>query len=82
MNSVQSLQDCLVSEGVKVNPDRTMKFKVADYQKGVRESGALFTRNTLKGGPISPAEVVDSYINANRSLFGCKEKFKGRHGCC
>ena len=62
--------------GVKVNPDRTMKFKVADYQKGVRESGALFTRNTLRGGPISSAEVVDAYINANRALFGVKKNLK------
>jgi len=62
--------------GVKVNPDRTMKFKVADYQKGVRQSGALFTRNTLRGGPISPAEVVDAYINTNRSLFGVKKNLK------
>jgi len=62
--------------GVKVNPDRTLKFKVADYQKGVRQSGALFTRNTLRGGPISPAEVVQSYINANRSLFGVKKNLK------
>jgi hypothetical protein len=62
--------------GVKINPDRTMKFKVADYQKGVRESGALFTRNTLRGGPISPAEIVDAYINANRSLFAVKKNLK------
>ena len=53
-----------------------MKFKVADYQKGVRESGALFTRNTLRGGPISPAEIVDAYINANRALFGVKKNLK------
>jgi len=62
--------------GVKVNPDRTLKFKVADYQKGVRQSGALFTRTALKGGPISPAEVIDAYINANRSLFGVKKNLK------
>jgi len=62
--------------GVKVNPDRTLKFKVADFQKGVRESGSLFTRNALKGGPISPAEVVDAYINANRALFGVKKTLK------
>jgi hypothetical protein len=62
--------------GVKVNPDRTLKFKVADYQKGVRQSGALFTRNTLRGGPISPAEIVDAYINTNRSLFGVKKNLK------
>ena len=53
-----------------------MKFKVANYQKGVRESGALFTRNTLRGGPISSAEIVDAYINANRALFGVKKNLK------
>jgi hypothetical protein len=62
--------------GVQINPDRTMKFKVANYQKGVRESGALFTRTTLKGGPISAAEIVDAYINANRALFGVKKNLK------
>ena len=36
----------------------------------------MFTRTTLKGGPISPAEVVDAYINTNRSLFGVKKNLK------
>ena len=59
---------------VQVNPGRTMKYKVADYQQGVRKSGSLFTRVTLKGGPIEPREIVDAYINANRSLFGKLKK--------
>jgi len=61
---------------VQVNPGRTMKYKVADYQAGVRKSGSLFTRVTLKGGPIEPREIVDAYINANRSLFGVKKDLK------
>ena len=61
---------------VQVNPGRTMKYKVADYQQGVRKSGSLFTRVALKGGPIEPREVVDAYINANRSLFGVKKDLK------
>ncbi len=61
---------------VQVNPGRTMKYKVADYQQGVRKSGSLFTRVTLKGGPIDPAEIVDAYINANRSLFQVKKDLK------
>ena len=36
----------------------------------------MFTRNTLKGGPISPAEIVDAYINTNRALFGVKKNLK------
>jgi len=61
---------------VQVNPGRTMKYKVADYQQGVRKSGSLFTRVTLKGGPIEPSEIVDAYINANRSLFQVKKDLK------
>ena len=53
-----------------------MNFKVADFQKGVRDSRSLFTRVALKGGPIEPREIVDAYINANRALFGVKKEFK------
>ena len=37
----------------------------------------MFTRNALKGGPISPAEIVDAYLNTNRALFGVKKNLKG-----
>ena len=61
---------------VKVNPDRTLKYKVANYQRGVRESRQLFTREALKGGPVEPNEIVDAYINANRALFNVRKNFK------
>ena len=61
---------------VNVNPGRAINFKVADYQRGVRESRSLFTREALRGGPIEPRDVVDAYINANRSLFGVRKNFK------
>ena len=60
---------------VNIDPDRTIKFKVSEYKKGVRDSGSLFTRETLKGGPIEPKEIVDAYINANRALFNVKKNF-------
>jgi hypothetical protein len=61
---------------VAVNPDRTLKFKVANYQRGVRESRQLFTREALRGGSIDPSEIVDAYLNANRALFGVRKDFK------
>jgi hypothetical protein len=61
---------------VRVNPERGLRFKVADYQKGARDSRSLFTRVALKGGPIEPREVVDAYINANRALFGVKKELR------
>ena len=39
-----------------------MNFKVANFQRGVRDSRSLFTRVALRGGPIEPTEIVDAYI--------------------
>jgi hypothetical protein len=61
---------------INVNPERTLRYKVADFQRGSRDSRSLFTRMTLKGGPLEPREVVDAYINANRALFGVKKDLK------
>ena len=61
---------------VSVNPGRTMNFKVAEFQQGVRDSRSLFTRVALKGGPIEPREVVDAYLNANRAMFGVKKNLR------
>ena len=61
---------------VNVNPERTLRYKVADFQRGSRDSRSLFTRVTLKGGPVEPREVVDAYINANRALFAVKKDLK------
>ena len=61
---------------VNVSPERAINFKIADYQKGVRQSRSLFTREALRGGPIDSRDIVDSYINANRALFGVRKEFK------
>ena len=55
---------------VDLNPTRGLDFKIADYQRGVRNARSLFTRATRLGaGPVTPEEIVDAYINANRALF-------------
>ena len=65
----------MVFRAVKLNPERTIKFKVADYKRGVRDSGSLFTRETLRGGPVEPRDIVEAYINTNRALFNVKKNF-------
>ena len=54
---------------VDVDPKKSFNYKITAYKKGVRDSRNLFTAATLKGGPISPEEIVDAYINANRALY-------------
>ena len=54
---------------IKVDPEKGLNFKIAEYQRNVRNSRQLFSAEALKGGIISPEEIVDLYINANRALF-------------
>ena len=55
---------------VEVKPERSFNYKITDYKKGIRNSRNLFTAATLKGGPVTPEEIVDAYLNANRALYG------------
>jgi len=61
---------------VEINSERVINFKIADFQKGTRDSRSLFTRNTLRGGPVEPREIVDAFINANRALFGVQKNMQ------
>ena len=40
-----------MQEAVEIDPANSIKYKVADYARGTRNSKALFTRTMLKGGP-------------------------------
>jgi hypothetical protein len=62
-------------EQFKVDPQTSINFKINDYKEGIRNSRKLFTSETLKGGPISPKEIVDAYINANRATFDTKREY-------
>jgi hypothetical protein len=57
---------------VRVDPVRSMGFKIADYQRGTRESRALFTggpESVLKGGPKTARDVIERFIAANKAKF-------------
>ena len=57
------------ARAVEIDPANSIKYKVADYARGTRNSKALFTRTMLKGGPVTPEEIFDAYVNANRALY-------------
>jgi hypothetical protein len=59
---------------VDVDPARSMKFKIADFRTGINNSRREFTGPLLKGGPITPEQVVDQYQKANESLFRVQQK--------
>jgi hypothetical protein len=57
---------------VKLDPVRSIGFKIADYRRGIRESRQLFTggaESVLKGGPKTSKDVVERFFVANKARF-------------
>ena len=65
---------------IKIDPLRTMNFKVNEYQRGIREARREFTGGAfgvLKGGPVSAEEIIERYILSNKARFNVqKEMFR------
>ena len=62
---------------VKLDPVRSMGFKIANYQRGIRESRALFTggaESVLRGGPKTSRDVVERFIAANKAKFKVQQE--------
>ena len=62
---------------VKLDPVRSMGFKIANYQRGIRESRALFTggsESVLKGGPKTAKDVVERFYTANKAKFKVQQE--------
>jgi len=65
------------ARAIEIEPEKAIKYKVADYLRGARDSRSLFSTVVLRGGVVEPKDVVDAYINANRALFlNQKELYK------
>ncbi len=64
---------------VKLDPVKSMGFKLAEYQKGLREARRLFTggdEGLLKGGPKTPQDVIKRFIQANKARFLVQQKLR------
>lgn len=71
------LQGMFGFRAVEVDPNKSIKYKIADYKRRSRNSKALFTTEVLKGGVVTPKEILDAYINSNQALFDTqKEMYK------
>ena len=65
---------------IKVNPLKSMGFKIAEFQTGTRNARREFTGGyfgLLKGGPVDPKDIIERYIASNEARFHVqKEMFK------
>ena len=59
---------------IQVDAEKGIDFKIADFQRGIRNSRSLFTSNLLKGGPVDPADIVDQYLKSNQAAYNVKKE--------
>ena len=65
---------------IEVEPLDAMGFKIAEYQRGIRNARREFTGGffgLLRGGPINPDDIITRYYESNKARFNVmKEMFK------
>ena len=54
---------------VKVDPEKSLNFKINDFKKSIRNTRGLFTSEVLKGGRIEPNDIIQRYIVANAQRY-------------
>jgi hypothetical protein len=54
---------------IKIDPEKSLNYKITDFKNKVRASRNIFTRATLKGGVVTPEEMIDAYIQANKAMY-------------
>jgi hypothetical protein len=61
---------------VKLDPIKSLGFKLNEYRARQRKARTLFTGGefgVLKGGPVDPNEIIKRYIAANKAKFEAEQ---------
>ena len=62
---------------IKVEPLDSMGFKISEFQGGIRNARREFTGGAfglLKGGPVTPNQIIERYLASNASRFEVMQK--------
>jgi hypothetical protein len=58
---------------VKVDPIKSLNYKINNFKEGLRNTRSLFTSDVLTGGPIDENKILERFYIANQQRF---EQFK------
>jgi len=59
---------------IKVDPEKSLGFKMFEYQKGISDSRGLFTSEIDPTEMKTPEDVIKRYFIANKQTFDVKKK--------
>jgi hypothetical protein len=54
---------------IEVDPEQSFKFMISDFNKSVAGSRATFLGDVLKGGEVSPQQVLNQYLGAEQQRY-------------
>ena len=60
--------------GIKVDPEKSMAFKLFEYQKAISDSRKLFTGEIDVTEMKTPSDVIERYFIANKQIFNARKK--------
>jgi uncharacterized protein (DUF433 family) len=58
----------------RVNPTSGFRYKITDYQKGIRDAGYIFTDIANDFGRVTPEELLSAWDKANEATFGLQQE--------
>ena len=58
---------------VKVDPIKSLNYKINNFKEGLRNTRSLFTSDVLTGGPVDQNKILERFYIANQQRF---EQFK------
>ena len=59
---------------VPIDPERSLDFMMTDYQRSIRNARREFNAKLLRGDPITPQNILDRYIIANKAKWESMKK--------
>ena len=60
----------------KAEPDKALPYIITDFLNKERGAKAILTKELLKGGLISPADIIQKYIDSERARFNLFKEFR------
>jgi hypothetical protein len=61
---------------IEIKPEQSFKFMVGNFNKGISSARATFLGDVLKGGAVSPEEVLEQYLGAEQQRFNIFRNFR------
>lgn len=58
----------------RVNPTSGFRYKITDYQKGVRDAGYIFTGIANDFGKVTPEDLLSAWDKANEANFDLQQE--------